>query len=535
MKLCKAGMENRELWTEKGYILPGYNREKLIKDTENDPKWIHFGGGNIFRAFIAQLLEDLLNKGEYDRGIIVASGEGSVKKIYRPADNLSLSVVLKSDGSVEKHVLGCITDSLVMECGGEDWEKLCKIFAKPGLQLASFTITEKGYKISDENGEVKGDAEADFESGPKSPESYMGKIAALCYERYLSGGCPIALVSMDNCAHNGDLLRESIAAFAEAWEKSGKAEKGFSDYIRDGKKVSFTWSMIDKITPGPDDKVKKILEKDGMENIDGVLTEKKTNSAPFVNAEECGYLVINDDFPNSRPPLEKSGVIFTDKETVDKTERMKVCTCLNPLHTALAVYGCLLGYKFIHDEMEDVQLRRLIEKIGYQEGLKVVEDPKILNPQEFIDNVINSRFSNPFIPDAPQRIATDTSQKIPIRYGKTIQAYMERDDLDVKELRFIPLVFAGFLRYLMGIDDEGNEMELSPDPLKDTLRESLKGIKLGDWDVPREALKHILSNETIFGANLCEIGLYERVEGYFKELIADKGAVRRTLIKYLGD
>ena len=30
---------------------------------------------------------------------------------------------------------------------------------------------------------------------------------------------------------------------------------------------------------------------------------------------------------------------------------MKVCTCLNPLHTALAVYGCLLGYTKIGDEM----------------------------------------------------------------------------------------------------------------------------------------------------------------------------------------
>ena len=54
---------------------------------------------------------------------------------------------------------------------------------------------------------------------------------------------------------------------------------------------------------------------------------------------------------------------------MNKTERMKVTTCLNPLHTALAVYGCLLGYTLIRDEMKDEDLVRLIRRLGYQEGL----------------------------------------------------------------------------------------------------------------------------------------------------------------------
>lgn len=53
--------------------------------------------------------------------------------------------------------------------------------------------------------------------------------------------------------------------------------------------------------------------------------------------------MVEDRFPNGRPPLEQAGVYMTDRETVNKTERMKVTTCLNPLHTALAVYGCMLG------------------------------------------------------------------------------------------------------------------------------------------------------------------------------------------------
>ena len=86
------------------------------------------------------------------------------------------------------------------------------------------------------------------------------------------------------------------------------------------------------------------MEEDGFEDTDLIITSKNTYTAAFVNAEETEYLVIEDTFPNGRPPLEKAGFIFTDRETVDKVEKMKVCTCLNPLHTALAIFGCLLSY-----------------------------------------------------------------------------------------------------------------------------------------------------------------------------------------------
>ena len=56
---------------------------------------------------------------------------------------------------------------------------------------------------------------------------------------------------------------------------------------------------------------------------------------PFVNAETTEYLVLEDAFPNGRPPLERAGVYFTDRATVEKAEKMKVGTCLNPLHLSL--------------------------------------------------------------------------------------------------------------------------------------------------------------------------------------------------------
>jgi len=213
-------------------------------------------------------------------------------------------------------------------------------------------------------------------------------------------------------------------------------------------------------------------------------------------------------------------------------ERMKVCTCLNPLHTSLAVYGCLLGYDKIYKEMQDEDLHKLVETIGYKEGLPVVTDPGIISPKDFIDAVLNVRVPNPFMPDMPQRIATDTSQKLPIRFGETIKAYMASDTLDVNDLKLIPLVYAGWLRYLMAVDDEGNAFEPSPDPLLETAQAYVKDMKLGEKpDVSK--LEGLLRNATIFGVDLVDAGLADKVCGYFTELTAGPGAVRKTLHKYV--
>jgi fructuronate reductase len=405
---------------------------------------------------------------------------------------------------------------------------LKEIFTSPSLQMASFTITEKGYSLTGRDGKLFPDIADDLKAGPSSPKSYLGRIACLLHERYTHGELPIAMVSMDNCSHNGDILFAAMDAIAKGWVENGVAKDGFLDYIRDKNKVSFPWSMIDKITPRPDDSVRNMLVECGLEDMQGTVTEKNTYVAPFVNAEETQYLVIEDAFPNGRPALEKAGVLFTQKETVDRVEKMKVCTCLNPLHTSLAVFGCLLGYTRISEEMKDKDLVKLIEGVGYREGLPVVTDPGIIKPRDFIDQVIKVRLPNPFMPDAPQRIAMDSSLKIPIRFGETIKEY-KKAGLNLEELKLIPLVFAGWLRYLLGIDDKGQPFEVSPDPNYETLKTALSGISLGQKGPFNEKIKPILSNPAFFGVNLYETGLAQKVEELFTKMLEGPGAVRKTL------
>ena len=526
-------------WLEKGYELPKYDRASLRKATKENPSWIHFGAGNIFRGFPAVGLQRMLEDGSYDRGVIVCEGFDYeiIDKAYRPYDDLSLLVVLKSDGNIEKKVIASVVESIVADVNREnEWERLKEIFTKPFLQIVSFTITEKGYSLVDSSGEYLEFVTEDFRKGYTNPVHIMGKITALLYERYIGrtgARLPISLVSMDNCSHNGDKLKAAVEAYAQQWVKNGFVEEGFLTYVKDRNKVAFPWSMIDKITPRPDDKIKKLLEADGFLDTELIITSKNTYTAPFVNAEETEYLVIEDAFPNGRPPLERAGFIFTDRETVDKVEKMKVCTCLNPLHTALAIFGCLLSYTTIWEEMRDPELSKLVHRIGYDEGMPVVVDPGVLDPNEFIKAVLELRLPNPFMPDSPQRIATDTSQKIPIRYGETIKAYRDSTTLKASELTLIPLTIAGWCRYLMGIDDQGKEFTPSPDPMIDELQEYIKSVKLGDTSIDTSILKPILSNNKIFAVDLYEVGLGEKIEAMFSEMIAGKGAVRETLKKWI--
>lgn len=534
MKLRDSELTDRNPWLEKGYRLPRFDREKARQKARIHPVWIHFGCGNIFRAFPAMLYQKLLDQGLADTGMIAAGGRDSeiLEKIFHPRDNLFLCVTLKADSSTEKTVVASVTDSWAMDPGTEDFELLKAAFAAPSLQIASFTITEKGYNLKDSEGCYLADIQADFQCGPDAPASYMGKTAALLLHRYKSGAFPLCMASMDNCSKNGTRLLEAMNAFAQHWKEAGFADDGFESYLNNPQKVSFPWSMIDKITPRPDERVRRLLLEDGFEDTDCIVTAKKTFAAPFVNAEETEYLVMEELFPNGRPPLEKAGVILTDRATVEKAERMKVCTCLNPLHTAMSLYGCLLGYQRICDEMDDPDIVKLIEKVGYAEGLPVVSDPGILNPKEFMDTVIQIRFRNPYMPDTPQRIATDTSQKLSVRFGVTLSEYQKRFPEKIPELIGIPLVFAGFCRYHIGLDDAGKPLDISPDPLRSYLAQSLKGITLGSCP-SHQQLEPLLSNTRIFGVNLYKAELGEKVESLFSELLKGPGAVRNVLQKYL--
>lgn len=534
-KVTLEGIKDTDAFLKANVELPKFDVKAAQDKSLEHPVWVHFGPGNIFRGFIASLQQDLLNKGKAQTGIVtVDTVDGAlVDTIYKNHDKLCMEVTLLPDTNVELRVIGSVVNGFKFNgSSAEDEKTVRKIFTNPSLQMISFTITEKGYAIKDLDQNIIPVVAKDIENGPAKVVHTMSIVTSLLFDRFNAGKLPLAVVSMDNCSHNGDKVRDAVLTIANAWKDKGFVGSDFIDYLNDPAKISFPWSMIDKITPRPDDSIVKLLADRGIEDMQPTKTPFGSFLAPFVNAEKPQYLIIEDHFPNGRPPLEDAGVLFTDKVGVDLCERMKVTTCLNPLHTALAVYGCLLGYTRISAEMDDADLCALVNRLGYKEGLPVVDDPKILNPKDFLTEVIEQRLTNKCLPDSPQRIATDTSQKVGIRFGETLKNYKKKN-LSTNSLVALPLAIAGWLRYLLAIDDNGNAFELSSDPLLPSLQKDLAGIKLGDVASVGDKLHVILSNKTLFGVDLYEVGIGSLIETMFKELIAGKGAVRQTLQKYL--
>ena len=537
MKLTMAGIKDREVWEKAGIQLPGYDVEEVSEKARKAPRWVHFGIGNIFRVFIGGIADGLLEEGALDRGLtcVETFDYDVADKIYAPYDNLGLSVILHGDGTRDYKVLGALAEAVKAQSSNDkQWNRLKEIFAAPSLQLVSFTITEKGYALQKADGTWFPFVEADIKNGPAKATGAMAVLTAMLYERYQAGKYPLALVSMDNCSQNGARLRQSVLTMAEEWKKAGYVDDGFLAYVSDEKIIAFPWTMIDKITPRPSEQIAADLEALGVEDMQPVITAKKTYIALFVNAEKPQYLVIEDSFPNGRPALEKGfGVYMADRRTVNLAERMKVTVCLNPVHSATGPLGVALGYElFAHMLNTDADMMKMARMVAYDEGLPVVQDPGILSPQAFVDELFNDRFPNEYLGDTNLRLAVDVSQMVGIRFGETIKAYVEKYG-DASRLTALPLGIAGWLRYMLAVDDAGKKYELAPDPMNEEIQEQLKDIVVGQPETFTDQLRPILSNERLFFIDLYKAGVGEKVENMFREMIAGPGAIKATIHKYV--
>ena len=101
-------------WEEHEVVTPKFDIEKMRENTRKSPVWIHFGAGNIFRGFIAELQQRLLDAGEEKSGIIACDtfDYEIIDKIYKPYDNLTLLVGLKPDGTTDKKIVASVADGI---------------------------------------------------------------------------------------------------------------------------------------------------------------------------------------------------------------------------------------------------------------------------------------------------------------------------------------------------------------------------------------------------------------------------------------
>ena len=178
MELNEQALKQKKFWQEKQILLPVFDRALVKEKSEREPVWLHFGPGNIFRAFIAKLQQQLLDMGEAKHGIIAVAPNSRtiIDQVYAPFDNLSLLVTMYPDGTMQKEVIGSITEAVALVPATADWQRLETVIAAPTLQILSFTITEKGYTVKDAQGNLLAPVAADAALGPTKAQSFFGKL-----------------------------------------------------------------------------------------------------------------------------------------------------------------------------------------------------------------------------------------------------------------------------------------------------------------------------------------------------------------------
>ena len=153
MKLNIKSIKEKDEWHKIDVTLPSFDIERIRSKTQDRPEWLHFGGGNIFRVFVANALQDAIEKSKADTGVIVAESFDFevVDRYYDLYDNLSLSVIMDAKGNYNKKVVASITEAIKCIKGTDDWNRLYDIAQSKSLKMISFTITEKGYALKEIN------------------------------------------------------------------------------------------------------------------------------------------------------------------------------------------------------------------------------------------------------------------------------------------------------------------------------------------------------------------------------------------------
>jgi len=257
--------------------------------------------------------------------------------------------------------------AVVASHAGGDTDAWAQVFAAPELAVVTVTVTEAGYRPA---------------GGTSAPERLLAGLAA----RRDAGGGPLALVSCDNLARNGEVLHGAVARLAKA------SDLELARWVEAN--VAFPCTMVDRITPHSDDPLTVITE-------------------PF------SEWVIAGDFPAGRPSWEAVGARFVDD--VAPFERRKLWL-LNAAHSTMAYLGLLRGLETIDEAWGDDEIRVTVEQLWDEVrpvlGFDAAETDAALA-------ALRTRFANPRIAHRLDQIARQGREKLAQRQRAIMAARAE--------------------------------------------------------------------------------------------------------------
>lgn len=444
-------------------ILPQYDRSNMTAGI------VHIGIGAFHRAHQAFYTEAVLNQFGGDWGIIGCSLRSpTVRDQLEPQDGLY--TLLERSGESEKlQVIGAVSKNLV---GPENPAALISVMAQPNIKIVSMTVTEKGYCHDPATGNLNSfhpDIQHDFENLDK-PKSAIGFLVAALNMRFKAGTKSFTLLSCDNLPNNGEVLEKVVVQFAE------KISKDLAAWIRTN--TCFPATMIDRIVPATTDQDRKEIEdRIGVRDEGAVITE------PF------SQWVIEDKFSDGRPQWEKVGALLVDDVRIFEKIKLRL---LNGSHSIMAYTGYLSGFDFISEVMQEPAFVNMIKLYMAREAGETLTAPNGFDIEAYKQQLC-ARFSNTALKHRTWQIAMDGSQKLPQRLLESLRMQLRTNG----QIDIICLGVAAWIRYVSGVDEHGNAIEVS-DPLVSELR-ALCDINAGNAEATVSA---IVGLSKVFGHDL---------------------------------
>ncbi len=363
---------------------------------------LHLGLGRFHRGHQAVYYQKMKDLGDPSWGVISMSmrsteARDQMKKVHLRYPVLELS----ADNAVTTWIES-IREAYSLH---QNLSQVMEVFKKPELEIITLTITEKGYDL-DSNGNLdlkKNQIIHDLQS-PEKPESAIGLLAMGIRQRRLSQLSPLTIISCDNLRDNGKKLQRAVETYLEKLQ-------WMDDLVWLKKNIKFPCTMVDRIVPSllPG----KILELEKSYSL-------SANSEVIATETFCQW-VIEDHFSLKRPQWEKAGVEFV--KDVRPYEEMKL-KLLNAAHSYLAYAGLNRGLQFVHEAINDPQLRMNVIKI-FEEVTPLLHIPESFDVKEYQNNLI-IRFQNNKLPHQLRQIAMDGSQKLPQRIFSSINIAIDK-------------------------------------------------------------------------------------------------------------
>lgn len=361
------------------------------------PRIVHLGVGNFGRAHQAWYTYRVDQDARW--GIVAFSGRApGPAEVLARQDGL---YTLIERGPIQDRLT--VLDTIIAAYSGTDLPRLSSAIADPRTALVTLTITEAGYAPS------------------STRASALGRLTLALSQRRSQGGGPFALVSCDNLAGNGEVLR------ARVLELAAVQEPRLADWI-DGH-VAFVSTVVDRITP-PASATDRILVRERL----GLLDEAPVVCEPFSEWILCG------SFPAGRPEWERAGARFV--ASIEPWERRKLWL-LNGGHSLLALLGLPRGHRTVAAAISDPELSRALERF-WDLAAAHLPAPDLELPRYRL--VLRERFMNARIGYPLAQIAADSLAKLRQRVVPVINAARAAGSFDEPAL----VIVAAWAKMLLG-------------------------------------------------------------------------------------